>query len=59
MKRKRWRYRMKYKGEADIVADNREDALERMNMILDRISDVYEVYDNENEVYEIENEELM
>lgn len=59
MRKKRRRFRMKYQGETDIMADNREDALEKMNMILDRISDVYEVFDNENEVYEIESEEWM
>lgn len=54
MRKRRKRFRMKYQGEADIIADNREDAVEKMNEILDRISDVYEVYDDENEVYEIE-----
>ena len=56
MRKKRRGFRIKYRGECNIRADNREDALEKMNMILDRISDVYEVSDDENEVYEIESE---
>lgn len=59
MRKKHRRFRMRYHGETDIMADNREDALEKMNMILDSISDVYEVFDNDNEVYEVESEEWM
>lgn len=57
--RKRYRrFRVKYHGETDIIADTQEDAVEKMNRILDRISDVYEVCNDDNEIYEIESEGL-
>ncbi len=57
--RKRYRrFRVKYQGETDIIADTQEDAVEKMNRILDRISDVYEVCNDENEIYDIESEGL-
>lgn len=50
------RFRIKYSGECEVIAENQELAIDKMNRILDRIGDVYEVHDNEGEIEEIERE---
>lgn len=54
MRQKRRRYRIRYQGEAEVMASSREEALDKMDEILYGISDVYEINDNNCEIDDIE-----
>lgn len=58
MRKVRRRFRFRYSGECELIADNQELAFDKMNRILDSIGDVYEVYSSENEINDVESEGL-
>lgn len=58
MRKKYRRFRVTYTGQCEVSAENQELAIDKMNRILDRIGDVYEVHGSENEIREIESEEM-
>lgn len=55
MKRPR-KFRLQYSGKCEIIANNLDDAIDKLYIILDRIGDVYCIKDNESEIYDVDEE---